>query len=113
MIGDVCQPVLVSRIEGNFDPELDWIFLRITARHVLEVELKAARVLNRLDLQSLQKIETSEMHWRRLVSQSCFHGGKGFWLSDPSCSPVFHEGLSLPNHQVNLKSASSRVNLIL
>ncbi|XP_066487598.1 serine/threonine-protein kinase 11-interacting protein [Tiliqua scincoides] len=69
---DLCQPVLVSQIEGDCDPELDWIFLRVTAQHVLEVELKAARILNRLDLQSLQKVETSEMHWRRLKLERVF-----------------------------------------
>ncbi|KAJ6665574.1 hypothetical protein lerEdw1_003417 [Lerista edwardsae] len=72
MEADLCQPVLASQIEGDCDPEVDWIFLRVTARHVLEVELKAARVLNRLDLQSLQKIETSEMHWRRLELERTF-----------------------------------------
>ncbi|XP_063145036.1 serine/threonine-protein kinase 11-interacting protein isoform X2 [Candoia aspera] len=62
---DLCQPVLVSQIEGDGDPEPDWIFLRVTAQHVMEVELRAAKVLHRLELQSLQKVETSEMHWRR------------------------------------------------
>ncbi|KAM6461212.1 serine/threonine-protein kinase 11-interacting protein isoform 1-T1 [Liasis olivaceus] len=62
---DLCQPVLVSQIEGDGDPEPDWIFLRVTAQHVMEVELRAAKVLHRLELQSLQKVETSEMRWRR------------------------------------------------
>uniref|UniRef100_A0A8D0G9K5 Serine/threonine-protein kinase 11-interacting protein n=1 Tax=Sphenodon punctatus TaxID=8508 RepID=A0A8D0G9K5_SPHPU len=62
---DLCQPVLVSQIEGHGDPEPDWIFLRVTARHVLEVELKAASILHRLEVRSLQKVETSEMVWRR------------------------------------------------
>lgn len=66
---DLCQPVLVSQIEGEGDPELDWIFLRVTARHVIEVELKAARVLHKLELKCLQKIETSEMNWKRMVSR--------------------------------------------
>lgn len=64
---DLCQPVLVSQIEGGGDPEPDWIFLRVTAQHVMEVELRAAKVLHRLELQSLQKAEISEMHWRRKV----------------------------------------------
>ncbi|XP_050825603.1 serine/threonine-protein kinase 11-interacting protein isoform X1 [Gopherus flavomarginatus] len=63
---DLCQPVLVSQIEGDGDPEPDWIFLRVTARHVIEVELKAARVLHKLELRSLQKVETSEMTWKRM-----------------------------------------------
>ncbi|KAK9410411.1 STK11IP: Serine/threonine kinase 11 interacting protein [Crotalus adamanteus] len=62
---DLCQPVLVSQIEGDSNPEPDWIFLRVTAQHVMEVELRAAKVLHRLELQSLQKAEISEMQWRR------------------------------------------------
>ncbi|XP_067393751.1 serine/threonine-protein kinase 11-interacting protein isoform X2 [Emydura macquarii macquarii] len=69
---DLCQPVLVSQIEGNGDPEPDWIFLRVTARHVIEVELKAARVLHKLELKSLQKVETSEMTWRRMDLERVF-----------------------------------------
>ncbi|XP_061465415.1 serine/threonine-protein kinase 11-interacting protein isoform X2 [Rhineura floridana] len=69
---DLCQPVLVSQIEDNCDPEPDWIFLRITAQHVMEVELKAAKILHRLELQSLQKVETSEMHWRRMDLERVF-----------------------------------------
>uniref|UniRef100_K7FM92 Serine/threonine-protein kinase 11-interacting protein n=1 Tax=Pelodiscus sinensis TaxID=13735 RepID=K7FM92_PELSI len=67
---DLCQPVLVSQIEGDGAPEPDWIFLRVTARHVIEVELKAARVLHKLELRSLQKVETSEMAWRRMRPSS-------------------------------------------
>ncbi|XP_062972901.1 serine/threonine-protein kinase 11-interacting protein [Elgaria multicarinata webbii] len=69
---DLCQPVLVSQIEGDGDPEPDWIFLRVTVQHVMEVELKAARVLHRLELQSLQKVETSEMPWRRMDLERVF-----------------------------------------
>ncbi|XP_074857737.1 serine/threonine-protein kinase 11-interacting protein isoform X2 [Carettochelys insculpta] len=69
---DLCQPVLVSQIEGDGDPEPDWIFLRVTARHVIEVELKAARVLHKLELRSLQKVETSEMTWRRMDLERVF-----------------------------------------
>ncbi|XP_037767898.1 serine/threonine-protein kinase 11-interacting protein isoform X3 [Chelonia mydas] len=69
---DLCQPVLVSQIEGDGDPEPDWIFLRITAQHVIEVELKAARVVHKLELRSLQKVETSEMTWRRMDLERVF-----------------------------------------
>ncbi|NXK55767.1 S11IP protein, partial [Chauna torquata] len=69
---DLCQPVLVSQIEGEGDPESDWIFLRVTARHVIEVELKAARVLHKLELKCLQKIETSEMNWKRMDLERVF-----------------------------------------
>ncbi|NXV25891.1 S11IP protein, partial [Rissa tridactyla] len=69
---DLCQPVLVSQIEGEGDPEPDWIFLRVTARHVLEVELKAARVLHKLELKCLQKVETSEMNWKRMDLERVF-----------------------------------------
>ncbi|XP_044293983.1 serine/threonine-protein kinase 11-interacting protein [Varanus komodoensis] len=69
---DLCQPVLVSQIEDDCDPDPDWIFLRITAQHVMEVELKAARVLHKLELQSLQKVETSDMHWRRMDLERVF-----------------------------------------
>lgn len=60
--------MLVSQIEDEGDPEPDWIFLRVTAKHVIEVELKAARVLHKLELKCLQKVETSEMNWKRMVS---------------------------------------------
>ncbi|NWR81198.1 S11IP protein, partial [Centropus unirufus] len=69
---DLCQPVLVSQIEGEGDPEPDWIFLRVTAKHVIEVELKAARVLHKLELKCLQKVETSEMIWRRMDLERVF-----------------------------------------
>ncbi|NXV47723.1 S11IP protein, partial [Uria aalge] len=69
---DLCQPVLVSQIEGEGDPEPDWIFLRVTARHVIEVELKAARVLHKLELKCLQKVETSEMNWKRMDLERVF-----------------------------------------
>ncbi|NXY82104.1 S11IP protein, partial [Alcedo cyanopectus] len=69
---DLCQPVLVSQIEGDGDPESDWIFLRITAKHVIEVELKAARVLHKLELKCLQKVETFEMNWKRMDLERVF-----------------------------------------
>ncbi|NXX80398.1 S11IP protein, partial [Urocolius indicus] len=69
---DLCQPVLVSQIEGEGDPEADWIFLRVTAKHVIEVELKAARVLHKLELKCLQKVETSEMNWKRMDLERVF-----------------------------------------
>ncbi|NWW90705.1 S11IP protein, partial [Rhynochetos jubatus] len=69
---DLCQPVLVSQIEGEGDPEPDWIFLRVTAQHVFEVELKAARVLHKLELKCLQKVETSEMNWKRMDLEQVF-----------------------------------------
>ncbi|NXR06346.1 S11IP protein, partial [Semnornis frantzii] len=69
---DLCQPVLVSQIEGEGDPEPDWIFLRVTATHVVEVELKAGRVLHKLELKCLQKVETSEMNWKRMDLERVF-----------------------------------------
>ncbi|XP_054031266.1 serine/threonine-protein kinase 11-interacting protein [Dryobates pubescens] len=69
---DLCQPVLVSQIEGEGDPEPDWIFLRVTAKHVIEVELKAGRVLHKLELKCLQKVETSEMNWKRMDLERVF-----------------------------------------
>ncbi|KAJ7405625.1 serine/threonine kinase 11 interacting protein [Pitangus sulphuratus] len=69
---DLCQPVLVSQIEGEGDPEPDWIFLRITAKHVIEVELKAARVLHKLELKCLQNVETSELSWKRMDLERVF-----------------------------------------
>ncbi|XP_015270004.1 PREDICTED: serine/threonine-protein kinase 11-interacting protein [Gekko japonicus] len=68
---ELCQPVLVSQI-GDGDPDPDWIFLRVTAQHVTEVELKAAKVVHRLEVQHLQKIETSEILWRRLDLERVF-----------------------------------------
>ncbi|XP_068876948.1 serine/threonine-protein kinase 11-interacting protein isoform X2 [Aphelocoma coerulescens] len=69
---DLCQPVLVSQIEGEGDPEPDWIFLRVTAKHVIEVELKAARVLHKLELKCLQNLETSELTWKRMDLERVF-----------------------------------------
>ncbi|XP_057286358.1 serine/threonine-protein kinase 11-interacting protein isoform X1 [Pezoporus wallicus] len=69
---DLCQPVLVSQIEGEGDPEPEWIFLRVTAKHVIEVELKAARVLHKLELKCLQKVETSEISWKRMDLERVF-----------------------------------------
>uniref|UniRef100_A0A8C0VWF4 Serine/threonine-protein kinase 11-interacting protein n=1 Tax=Cyanistes caeruleus TaxID=156563 RepID=A0A8C0VWF4_CYACU len=69
---DLCQPVLVSQIEGEGDPEPDWIFLRVTAKHVIEVELKAARVLHRLELKCLKNVETSELTWKRMDLERVF-----------------------------------------
>ncbi|XP_027534582.1 serine/threonine-protein kinase 11-interacting protein [Neopelma chrysocephalum] len=69
---DLCQPVLVSQIEGEGDPEPDWIFLRVTAKHVVEVELKAARVLHKLELKCLQNVETSELSWKRMDLERVF-----------------------------------------
>uniref|UniRef100_A0A8C3VKP4 Serine/threonine-protein kinase 11-interacting protein n=1 Tax=Catharus ustulatus TaxID=91951 RepID=A0A8C3VKP4_CATUS len=69
---DLCQPVLVSQIEGEGDPEPDWIFLRITAKHVIEVELKAARVLHKLELKCLKNVETSELTWKRMDLERVF-----------------------------------------
>ncbi|NWI42886.1 S11IP protein, partial [Picathartes gymnocephalus] len=69
---DLCQPVLVSQIEGEGDPEPDWIFLRVTAKHVMEVELKAARVLHKLELKCLKNVETSELTWKRMDLERVF-----------------------------------------
>ncbi|NXY27604.1 S11IP protein, partial [Pomatorhinus ruficollis] len=69
---DLCQPVLVSQIEGEGDPEPDWIFLRVTANHVIEVELKAARVLHKLELKCLKNVETSELTWKRMDLERVF-----------------------------------------
>ncbi|XP_053803693.1 serine/threonine-protein kinase 11-interacting protein isoform X3 [Vidua chalybeata] len=69
---DLCQPVLVSQIEGEGDPEPDWIFLRVTAKHVIEVELKAARVLHKLELKCLKNVETSELTWKRMDLERVF-----------------------------------------
>ncbi|NWH89788.1 S11IP protein, partial [Aegithalos caudatus] len=69
---DLCQPVLVSQIEGEGDPEPDWIFLRVTAKHVIEVELKAGRVLHKLELKCLKNVETSELTWKRMDLERVF-----------------------------------------
>ncbi|XP_074404720.1 serine/threonine-protein kinase 11-interacting protein [Zonotrichia albicollis] len=69
---DLCQPVLVSQIEGEGDPEPEWIFLRVTAKHVIEVELKAARVLHKLELKCLKNVETSELTWKRMDLERVF-----------------------------------------
>ncbi|XP_033015682.1 serine/threonine-protein kinase 11-interacting protein [Lacerta agilis] len=69
---ELYQPVLVSQIEDDCDPEPDWIFLRITSRNIMEVELRKGKVLRKLELKSLRKVETSEMHWRRMELERVF-----------------------------------------
>ncbi|XP_004674306.1 PREDICTED: serine/threonine-protein kinase 11-interacting protein [Condylura cristata] len=54
---ELCRPMLVCPLEGPKDTRCKECFLRVTARHLLEVELQAARILQRLELQSLEAAE--------------------------------------------------------
>uniref|UniRef100_A0A803T4V1 Serine/threonine-protein kinase 11-interacting protein n=1 Tax=Anolis carolinensis TaxID=28377 RepID=A0A803T4V1_ANOCA len=100
------------KIEGDGDPEPDWIFLRVTSWHVMEVELKAARVLHRLELQSLEKVETSEILWKRMVSCGCFCGK---FLGDSCVFPVesSNDAVDLLNVANSAASSNPATNNLL
>ncbi|XP_037380023.1 serine/threonine-protein kinase 11-interacting protein [Talpa occidentalis] len=55
---ELCRPMLVCPLEGPTGVRGKERFLRVIAGHLLEVELQAARVLERLELQSLEAAET-------------------------------------------------------
>ncbi|XP_020858558.1 serine/threonine-protein kinase 11-interacting protein isoform X2 [Phascolarctos cinereus] len=54
---ELCRPMLVCPLEGTDGVRGEERFLRVTSGHLLEVELQAARTLERLDLQSLWAAE--------------------------------------------------------
>ncbi|KAM6178598.1 serine/threonine-protein kinase 11-interacting protein [Rhynchocyon petersi] len=55
--GELCRPVLVCPLEGPEGIRGMERFLRVTSDHLFEVELQAARTLERLELQSLEVAE--------------------------------------------------------
>ncbi|XP_004479530.1 serine/threonine-protein kinase 11-interacting protein [Dasypus novemcinctus] len=54
---ELCHPMLVCPLEGPEGVRGRECFLRVTATHLCEVELQAARTLERLELQSLESAE--------------------------------------------------------
>ncbi|XP_075385483.1 serine/threonine-protein kinase 11-interacting protein [Tenrec ecaudatus] len=52
-----CRPMLVCPLQGPAGLRGRECFLRVTSAHLLEVELQAARTLERLELQSLETAE--------------------------------------------------------
>lgn len=59
---ELCRPMLVCRLQGPKGLRGQECFLRVTAAHLFEVELQAARTLERLELQCLESAELeSEM----------------------------------------------------
>uniref|UniRef100_G1REK9 Serine/threonine-protein kinase 11-interacting protein n=1 Tax=Nomascus leucogenys TaxID=61853 RepID=G1REK9_NOMLE len=54
---ELCRPMLVCPLEGPEGVLGRECFLRVTSAHVFEVELQAARTLERLELQSLEAAE--------------------------------------------------------
>ncbi|XP_066136965.1 serine/threonine-protein kinase 11-interacting protein isoform X1 [Saccopteryx bilineata] len=54
---ELCRPILVCPLEGPQGVRGKERFLRVTSGHLSEVELQAARTLERLELQSLQAAE--------------------------------------------------------
>ncbi|XP_036610325.1 serine/threonine-protein kinase 11-interacting protein isoform X2 [Trichosurus vulpecula] len=54
---ELCRPMLVCPLEGTDGVRGQERFLRVTSGHLLEVELQAARTLERLDLRSLWAAE--------------------------------------------------------
>ncbi|XP_029460828.1 serine/threonine-protein kinase 11-interacting protein [Rhinatrema bivittatum] len=63
---DLCPPVLVCPVQGEWPECLQspWIFLRLTSRYMIEVDLQDGHDLQREDLRSLLKIDTSEISWK-------------------------------------------------
>ncbi|KAM9248235.1 serine/threonine-protein kinase 11-interacting protein [Dugong dugon] len=54
---ELCRPMLVCPLQGPEGVRGRERFLRVTSAHVFEVELQAARILERLELQSLEAAE--------------------------------------------------------
>lgn len=54
---ELCRPMLVCPLEGPEGVRGRERFLRVTSGHLIEVELQAARTLERLELQSLEGAE--------------------------------------------------------
>uniref|UniRef100_A0A2K6EQQ3 Serine/threonine-protein kinase 11-interacting protein n=1 Tax=Propithecus coquereli TaxID=379532 RepID=A0A2K6EQQ3_PROCO len=54
---ELCRPMLVCPLEGPEGVQGRECFLRVTSAHLFEVELQAARTLERLELQSLEAAE--------------------------------------------------------
>ncbi|XP_069083311.1 serine/threonine-protein kinase 11-interacting protein isoform X1 [Pleurodeles waltl] len=63
---DLCDPIVVCPLLGKDpgDTEDDWIFLRVTRRHLIEVDLSNAQDLQKMELVSLLNIETSDVPWK-------------------------------------------------
>ncbi|XP_044526717.1 serine/threonine-protein kinase 11-interacting protein [Gracilinanus agilis] len=74
---ELCRPVLVRLLEGADGACGPERFLRVTSGHLLEVELQAARILERLDLRSLQaaelESEAEPQAWSGAASADCDH----------------------------------------
>ncbi|KAM5155738.1 serine/threonine-protein kinase 11-interacting protein isoform 1-T2 [Callospermophilus lateralis] len=63
---ELCRPMLVCPLQGPEGVQGQECFLRITSTHLFEVELQAARTLERLELQSLVVAELEpEMRTQR------------------------------------------------
>ncbi|XP_023586965.1 serine/threonine-protein kinase 11-interacting protein [Trichechus manatus latirostris] len=54
---ELCRPMLVCPLQGPEGVRGRERFLRVTSAHLFEVELQAARILERLELQSLEAAE--------------------------------------------------------
>ncbi|MGH0114466.1 UNVERIFIED_CONTAM: hypothetical protein FKN15_017766 [Acipenser sinensis] len=63
---DLCHPLVVGVVPDGEFPESDCsrLFLRVKPRHAVEVDLQSARVLARLELDSLREVNTSQATWR-------------------------------------------------
>ncbi|XP_045415045.1 serine/threonine-protein kinase 11-interacting protein isoform X1 [Lemur catta] len=68
---ELCRPMLVCPLEGPEGIRGRECFLRVTSAHLFEVELQAARTLERLELQSLEaaEIEPETRTQRELVPE--------------------------------------------
>ncbi|RXM35913.1 Serine/threonine-protein kinase 11-interacting protein [Acipenser ruthenus] len=63
---DLCHPLVVGVVPDGEFPESGGsrLFLRVKPRHAVEVDLQSARVLARLELDSLREVNTSQAAWR-------------------------------------------------
>ncbi|XP_043916656.1 serine/threonine-protein kinase 11-interacting protein isoform X2 [Protopterus annectens] len=63
---DVCHPLVVGVLpeEGTIHSENSWIFLRLKPSYLMEVDLKSAKVIHKMELDTLLSLDISEVIWR-------------------------------------------------
>ncbi|XP_066522181.1 serine/threonine-protein kinase 11-interacting protein isoform X2 [Hoplias malabaricus] len=65
---DLCRPMLVGVLSEDEGPDgrkaSEPLFLRVRQGHILEVDMHQGKVTNRLELDSLQQLTTSQASWK-------------------------------------------------
>lgn len=61
----LCSPVTVCPVVDGQprNPDWPWVFLRVTQRYLLEIDLQRGRVLVRRELRSLRDLKTAATQW--------------------------------------------------